>query len=105
MIQDPTLVAVAMDDAFFFMETGRYRAGKQLYTLVVDKYPDNALYRQEFAGALANNVMPRQAYDQYEVLNGIANGEVGGTAGMAGAAIAVGPTRATCTEQSRLAGN
>lgn len=88
--EDATLAAIAMDDAFFFMETGRYLAGEKLYSHIVNKFPENAVFRQEFAGALTNNVMPRQAYDQYKALYKLTPGEAEGPAGMASSAVAVG---------------
>lgn len=86
---DPAAADVALDDAFYFNEKGSYEAGKRLFNLLVKRYPDNALYRQEYASSLFDNNFPRDAYYQYKALAKIKGAEATGLAGMVRSAVEV----------------
>jgi hypothetical protein len=90
LASDKSVVDIALDDAYYFNEQGRYSAGKTLFNLVIDRYPDAVLYRQEFAASLIDNNMPRDAFRQYQSLAKVEGGEPAGLAGMAVAAVQVG---------------
>jgi tetratricopeptide (TPR) repeat protein len=87
---DPRRADVLLDDAYDFVAKNRYAAGKAIYGLVVEQFPDNQAFRQEFASSLADNEMPRQAYEQFAVLAKLPDGELAGKAGIAEAAVNVG---------------
>jgi tetratricopeptide (TPR) repeat protein len=87
---DPRRADVVLDDAYDFIAKDRYAAGKAIYGLVVNQFPDNQVFRQELASSLADNEMPRQAYEQFAVLAKLPDGQLAGKAGMAEAAVLVG---------------
>jgi tetratricopeptide (TPR) repeat protein len=87
---DPRRADVLLDDAYNFVAKNRFAAGKAIYGLVVEQFPDNQTFRQEFANSLADNEMPRQAYEQFAVLAKIPEGELTGKAGMVESAVLVG---------------
>lgn len=90
LVSDKSVVNIALDDAYYFNEQGRYSAGKTLFGLVIDRYPDAVLYRQEFAASLIDNNMPRDAFKQYQSIAKVEGGETAGLAGMTVAAVQVG---------------
>lgn len=87
---DHNLADIAIADASAMIEQGKFYAGKQLYNLLLNKFPDNKLYRQRFAAVLAAKNMPREAYEQYAALNELANREPVGLAGIVNTAVTVG---------------
>lgn len=106
---DPSLADVALDDAYYFFEQGKYVAGTKLYNLVVTRFPNNPVYRQEFASSLADNEMPRDAYHQYKALSNVGDGEAAGLSGMVENAVEVGDyhqaSQAVSKLQEQYAGN
>lgn len=88
--EDPKRAEVILDDAYDFVAKNRYAAGKSIYGLVVEQFPDIPAFRQELASSLADNQMPRQAYEQFAALAKLPGGQLVGNAGMAEAAVTVG---------------
>jgi len=87
---DPKHAEVVLDDAYDFVAKNRYAAGKSIYKLVVDTFPTVPLFRQEMASSLADNEMPRQAYEQFAFLSKLPGGELVGKAGMVENSVLVG---------------
>ncbi|MBU2700476.1 biofilm PGA synthesis protein PgaA [Sporomusaceae bacterium BoRhaA] len=79
----PGFAPVAAGDAAAFMEKGRYWTAKVLFQLVIHKFPDNRMYRQQFAGLLASKGMPREAAEEYAALAKMPNSQPNAGAGLA----------------------
>lgn len=90
----PVLINTALDDANYYITQGKEQAGTALYTLLINRYPDNSLYRQEYANALAGSGQPRAAYYQYRALAQTSQGQAAGLAGMVNTALAAGDNQA-----------
>lgn len=64
----PTLADTAASDAAALMELGRFWPGKELFKLVIGKFPQQRSYRQQYALLLSRKNMPREASAEYEAL-------------------------------------
>jgi len=64
----PDLAATAAEDAAAMMDLGRYWSSKELFKLIITKFPDNRQIRQQFAAKLASKNMPRDAAAEYAAM-------------------------------------
>jgi tetratricopeptide (TPR) repeat protein len=72
---------IALSDAYYFFSLGKFRAGKSLYELVLQRYPSVSLYRREYADQLENQGMDREAFRQYQILKNTQGGQIDGLQG------------------------
>jgi tetratricopeptide (TPR) repeat protein len=78
----PDLASIAIGDASALFDQGRYWSGKELFKLVIAKFPDNRQFRQQFAAQLASKDMPREAAAEYAALAKLPNSQPVAGAGL-----------------------
>lgn len=81
-------------DGEALLTRGQYAAGRQLFQLILDRYPEESLLRQRYAGRLAAKGLYREAWEQYEALQRQPGFRLTGAAGMAAMATQAGDYRA-----------
>lgn len=86
----PDLANIVAEDAASFMKSNEFSTGKMLYKKLIAIFPNKVLYRKQFAYTLSEKYMPREAYEQYKVLNTLKDGKLVGLSGIVGTTLAVG---------------
>lgn len=90
LLANPSSGTVVAGDADAFINAGQIHAGKQLYKLLITQFPTNKLYLKNYATILTAKNMPRGAYQQYEALNQLKNGDLVGLSGIVSTSITIG---------------
>lgn len=87
-------------DAEALLASGHYHTGQQLFSLILNRYPDYALLRQRFADQLSAVGMFREAGKQYQELSSYPDGKLAAARGLTYVATNVGDYH--LANQSRL---
>lgn len=90
LILDQRLAEVVLDDCLYFVAQGKLWTAKRIFALLNQKIPPNAAFYRHYADKLLLSGLPREAYLNYQTLQGLPGGKTAGTAGLAKAATATG---------------
>lgn len=77
-------------DGNALLERGHHEKGILIYKLVMDKYPDNSIFRQRFAADLYQAKLTREAYEQYAILGKLPDGQPAAAVGIVNTAVPAG---------------
>ncbi|MCE5286603.1 MAG: hypothetical protein LLG02_12250 [Pelosinus sp.] len=89
----PDYAPVAMGDTTALMESGAYFKAQELGGLIINLFPENALYRQQFALLLARQDLNRLSAEEYEKLSKLPRSQPMAGAGLAVNSVAAGDYR------------
>lgn len=98
----PDLAYIMADDAAYFWQSGKFYIGKALYTNLIHMFPDNALYRKQYAAQLISKELPRAAYQEYAALSTLKDGLLVGLAGSVDTSLDLGDYKTAATANRRL---
>lgn len=98
----PDLAYIVAEDAASFIESNEFFTGKMLYKKLIAVFPNDVLYRKQFAYALSEKYMPRESYEQYKALSTLKDGNLVGLSGIVSTALAVGDYKTADTALDSL---
>lgn len=84
---DSSYIDIAISDAKSFLNAEKYLQGKALFKLIIRLFPDQPVYRQEYADMLVRKQHYRAALQQYQELATIKETELAGLTGIVRTAI------------------